>query len=103
MRRIGEQTLMAYADGALNGLRSDEVERALAEDPRLRERLELDRRMRACLAAHYAAVMEEPMPERLMEAVTRQRAQPRTMLDRWTIAAAVAVASAAAMAAAALL
>ncbi|HEX9933411.1 MAG TPA: hypothetical protein VGB08_11265, partial [Allosphingosinicella sp.] len=65
MNRIGDETLNAYADGELSGLRRDEVERALAEDPELRTRLALQQRLRARVAAHYGPVAEEEVPERL--------------------------------------
>lgn len=65
MNRIGEETLMAYVDGELIGHRRDEVERALVEDPELRARVEIERRLRARIAGHYAPVADEPVPERL--------------------------------------
>jgi len=65
MNRIGEETLMAYVDGELGGLRREEVERVLAVDPELRSRVESELRLRARIAGHYAPVADEPVPERL--------------------------------------
>ncbi|MEA3030649.1 MAG: hypothetical protein QOG13_1974 [Sphingomonadales bacterium] len=62
---IDDDLLMAYADGELDELNRARVERALAEAPELRARLEQQRRLRATLAAHYGPAIEEEVPERL--------------------------------------
>jgi hypothetical protein len=62
---IGDELLMAYADGELDELGRARVERALAEDPGLRARLEQQHRLRATLAAHYGPAIEEDVPRRL--------------------------------------
>lgn len=62
---IDDDLLMAYADSELDELGSARVERALAEDPALRARLDQQRRLRATLAAHYGPTAEEEVPERL--------------------------------------
>jgi len=62
---IGDDLLMAYADGELDELGRARVERAIAEDPALRARLEQQQRLRATLAAHYGPTAEEAVPERL--------------------------------------
>jgi hypothetical protein len=60
-----DDLLMAYADGELDEVSRARVERAIAEDPALRARLEQQRRLRATLAAHYGPVAEQAVPERL--------------------------------------
>ncbi len=62
--QIGDETLMAYADGELDPVRRLEIERALASDPDLRRRLEAQQRLRARISSHYAPVAEEPIPDR---------------------------------------
>lgn len=62
---IDDDLLMAFADGELDALARARVERALAEDPDLRARLEAQRRLRERLAAHYGPIAEEEAPERL--------------------------------------
>jgi hypothetical protein len=62
---IDDETLMAFADGELNEIDRKRVEEAAAMDPALRARLEAQQRLRARLAAHYAPVAEEEVPERL--------------------------------------
>lgn len=65
MMRIGDEILIAYADGELTGLRRAQVEQALAEDPGLRARLALHQHVRGRVQSHYAPVEAEPVPERL--------------------------------------
>jgi hypothetical protein len=64
MMTIGDETLIAFADGELTGIRRAELERALAGDPELRARLERQQRLRALIAGHYAPVEDEPVPDR---------------------------------------
>lgn len=61
---IDDDLLMAFADGELDEINRRRVERAIAEDPELRARLEQQQRLRATLAAHYGPVAEEEVPER---------------------------------------
>jgi hypothetical protein len=61
---IDDDLLMAYVDGELDDLARARVEKAAAEDPALRARLDQQQRLRETLAAHYAPVAEEPVPER---------------------------------------
>jgi hypothetical protein len=65
MMERDDDLLMAYADGELDEVSRARVERALAEDPELRARLDQQRRLRATLAAHYGPAAEEEVPERL--------------------------------------
>lgn len=62
---IDDDLLMAYADAELDEVSRARVERAIAEDPALRARLEQQQRLRATLAAHYGPTAEEEVPERL--------------------------------------
>ena len=63
--RIEDDMLMAFVDGELDEVNRARVERAVADDPELRRRLEAQQRLRAQLAAHYAPVAEEDVPQRL--------------------------------------
>jgi len=62
---IEDDLLMAYADGELDEVSRARVERAIAEDPALRGRLDQQRRLRATLAAHYGPTAEEEVPGHL--------------------------------------
>jgi hypothetical protein len=65
MMAIDDDLLMAFADGELDEIGRARVERAIAVDPELAARLEVQRRLRERLAAHYAPAMEEEVPARL--------------------------------------
>ena len=65
MMRTDDETLMRYADGELNEIARDRVERALAADPALMARLGGHRALKARIAAHYGPVAGEDVPERL--------------------------------------
>lgn len=60
-----EEELIAYADGELNDDRAAEVRTAVEADPALAARVETHRRLRARVAAAYAPVAAEPVPDRL--------------------------------------
>lgn len=62
---MDDDMLMAFVDGELDDIGRARVERALAEDPALAARLDVQRRLRARLAAHYAPIAEEAVPDRL--------------------------------------
>jgi hypothetical protein len=79
--QIGDESLAAYADGELQGIRLAEVERALAEHPELRARLAEHQRLRSRLAAHYAPVAEEPVPERFAAMLRASPAEDDKIVD----------------------
>lgn len=60
-----DETLMRYADGELNEISRNHVERALAADPALMARLNGHRALKARIAARYGPVAEEEVPMRL--------------------------------------
>lgn len=62
---IDEERLMAYLDGELDDLTRARVQQALADDPGLRQRLEVQKKLRQRLAAHYGPIEQEEVPERL--------------------------------------
>ena len=66
MMRIDDDRLMAYADGELDAAEREAVERALAEDAGLREKLAQQQRLRATLSGHYGPVAAEEVPDRLL-------------------------------------
>jgi hypothetical protein len=64
MMTIDDDMLMAFVDGELDEVSRARVERAVAEDPALRARLEQQQRLRDRLSAHYGPVAEEEVPDR---------------------------------------
>ena len=77
---IDPEMLMAYADGELDPLSAKRVEKAMAADPALAERVAAHRALRATLAGHFAPVAQQPVPARLAalldDAVVPIRAAP---------------------------
>lgn len=67
---ITDETLMAYVDGELSESERLKVDSAVAADPALQERLEKHRRFRTRMGGAFAGVLDEPVPERLVEAAT---------------------------------
>jgi hypothetical protein len=66
---VSDETLMAYADDALDPADRAAVETALAADPALRARLAAHRRLQAGLRIAFDDALSEPVPERLVAAV----------------------------------
>lgn len=65
-----EERLIAYVDGELSAADRTAFEAELAADPSLAAQVEQQRRLRERIAAVYAPVVEEPVPERLTLAAT---------------------------------
>lgn len=64
-----DETLMAYADGALDAATGARVARAARTDARIARRIEAFRRTAALARAAFAPVVDEPVPERLIAAI----------------------------------
>lgn len=101
MTEVSEEMLMAYVDGELDAAGRETVERALAASPTLRDEVERQRALRGTLAAYYAPVAEEEVPERLRAmlgqdagapvvdfAAARERRRPRFALPHFAAMAA---------------
>lgn len=58
---------MAYVDGELDASQRAEVEAALAADPDLAKRAREMRALGEALGGHYAPVLDEPVPQRLID------------------------------------
>lgn len=66
MSQIDEAMLIALVDGELDEVNRRRVERAVAGDPALAQRLATHRALRDRLSRHYAPVAQEPVPQRLL-------------------------------------
>lgn len=66
--QIDHETLMAFADGALEPDDAARVAAAVAADPALQAQLERHRALRAQLASAFDDVLDEPVPARLQAA-----------------------------------
>jgi len=82
MSAIDTETLMAFVDGELDELGMARVERAIAADSALAKRVAAERALKARLAAHYAPVLDAPLPDRLTALFDRERFdQERKVVD----------------------
>lgn len=66
--RFSEETLMAYVDDELDAAARVAVEAAMTTDPELKRYVERQLVLRAKLRAAFDHVLDEPVPERLLEA-----------------------------------
>ncbi|PKP88994.1 MAG: anti-sigma factor [Alphaproteobacteria bacterium HGW-Alphaproteobacteria-17] len=57
--------IAAFVDGELDDLTARRIEREAASDPALAAEIACHRALRTRLAAHYAPIVEEPVPDRL--------------------------------------
>lgn len=74
-----DETVMAYVDGELEPPARAALETAMATDAQLAQRVQAQRALRARLQRAGAAVLDEPVPERLLSAARGARA-PATVL-----------------------
>lgn len=72
---ISDETLMAYVDGELDAASRASVEAAMQQDPDIGKRIARQRALREKLQSAFAAILEEPVPDRLMRAARGQRAE----------------------------
>jgi len=66
---IDDETLMAYADGELDAPARDAVQRAIAADPQLAERVRRHQALRGRVDAAFEPLLHEPVPQRLLDAL----------------------------------
>lgn len=72
MSMIDDEQLMAYADGALDADEAAAVERAIADDPVAREKVEAFKESRALAQHAFDAPAREPVPDRLIDTIMAQ-------------------------------
>jgi hypothetical protein len=69
MNEIDSKTLMAYADGELDPVRRKEVEALLERDPEARAMVRKFRESADLLKGGLDTVLEQPVPQRLIDAI----------------------------------
>jgi len=79
-----EDELIAYVDGELAPDATRRFEAALAGDAALKAKIERLREQRQALNAAFAAVLEEPVPERLRKAAMTGAVSPGFRLRAWS-------------------
>ena len=72
---VTREELAAYADGELDGARVAEVTAAVAADPELEGQVRAHRALKGKLGAHFAPILEEPLPEGLTAPLQRREAE----------------------------
>jgi anti-sigma factor RsiW len=82
---VTESDLQAYADGELPESRRADVAAWLASHPDDAERIESYRRIAEELRSTYKGVLDEPVPERLKQALPVGRARRVAMIALWAV------------------
>jgi len=80
---INDELLTAYVDGELDAATNAAVERAIAADSSLGERVAQHRRLREQLRATFDRALQEPIPAQLLHTLsqTPQRPGPAEVID----------------------
>jgi hypothetical protein len=73
---VSDETLMAYADGEVDAATRAIIEAAMREDPEVRRRIAEHRALREAMQGSFSAVLDEPVPQRLIDAARGQSAAP---------------------------
>ena len=109
--KVTPEDIAAFADGELSSDREAEIAAAVAADPALAEQVERHKAMKSMLGAHYASVIDQPVPDRLASmlagsdaaevvdfAAARQKRESRKRLPHWGWIAGPALAASLALA-----
>ena len=67
---ITPEEIAALADGELSGEQADRVAAAIRSDPLLQRQFDAHRLLKQSLAAHFAPMLEQPLPPRLTASLT---------------------------------
>lgn len=68
--QFSDEILMAYADGEVDADLRRQIDAAMALDPSIAERVAKHRSLRADLGTAFNGVLEEPIPDRLLDTAT---------------------------------
>lgn len=71
-----DDVLMAYVDGELDGETTAAVDAAVAQSPEFAARVERQRALRRTVCAAFEPVLQEPMPQRLLDTARGAAAMP---------------------------
>jgi hypothetical protein len=74
---VSDDALMAYADGEVDVATRAVIEAAMRDDPEIRRRIEEHRALREALQGAFSEVLDEPVPQRLIDAARGQDAARR--------------------------
>jgi anti-sigma factor RsiW len=62
---VTDEQIAAYADGELQGADKARIAEAIAADPALAQKLDAHKALKAKLGAHFAPILDAPVPDRL--------------------------------------
>lgn len=79
--RVDDELLHAYVDGEVSQAQRERVEAYLTEHPAALSRVRIYLRHEAALKLLYDSVMDEPIPERLLDTVIQWPAQMPTQTN----------------------
>jgi len=79
--QFSDEVLMAYADNEVDADLRRQIEAAMALDPSIAERVAQHRRLRAEVSVAFDDVLEEPIPDRLLDAAAASPTRPATVTD----------------------
>jgi hypothetical protein len=65
---VSDETLMAYADGEVDAATRAIIEAAMRDDPEVARRIARHRALRKAMRGAFSAVIDEPVPQRLIDA-----------------------------------
>jgi len=83
---MSDETLMAYADGELDAATRASVEAAMQDDPEIGKRVARHRALRETMRGAFSAVLDEPVPDRLIQAARGQTAAPKSAVVDLSVA-----------------
>ena len=73
---VSDETLMAYADGEADAATRAIIETAMRDDPEVRRRVAHHQALREAVQGSFSAVLDEPVPQRLIDAARGRTAAP---------------------------
>jgi len=69
MKKLDDETLLAFADGELDSQQMEQVAAQLANDPEARETLRIFQESAALVKDAFAQPLHEPVPDRLLQTI----------------------------------
>lgn len=76
--QFSDETLMAYADDEVDADLRRQIEAAMALDPSIAERIARHRSLRVDLGAAFNGVLDEPIPDRLLDAANASEVETKS-------------------------
>jgi hypothetical protein len=78
---VSDEVLMAYADGEADAETRAGIEAAMRDDPEIGRRIAEHRALRAVMQGASSAVLDEPVPQRLIDAARGNAASAGNVVD----------------------